>query len=106
MDMKQDAAIPRAKGGLEESLVGTWRLQSRIDLTASGERFDEPTLGSDPIALVFFDRGGNFAAQFMKRTVAPRRQPLRRLAVRTTRVPLAATTPISAPTALTRNKAS
>jgi len=67
VDVKQDSATPRAKGGLAESLVGTWRLHSRIDMTASGERCDEPTLGSDPIALVYFDRGGNFAAQFMKR---------------------------------------
>jgi hypothetical protein len=67
MDVKQASATPRAKGRLAESLIGTWRLQSRIDMTASGERCEEPTLGSDPIALVFFDRGGNFAAQFMKR---------------------------------------
>jgi len=74
MDMKPDPATPRTKGRLAESMVGTWRLQSRIDTTASGERCDEPTLGSDPIALVFFDREGNFAAQFMKRdrsTTAP-----------------------------------
>ena len=48
-------------------LVGTWRLRSRIDVTASGERCPEPTLGEDPVALVFFDRAGHFAAQFMKR---------------------------------------
>jgi len=74
MDVKQDSATPSARGRLAETLVGTWRLQSRFDMTASGERCDEPTLGSDPIALAFFDRGGNFAAQFMKRdrsTTAP-----------------------------------
>jgi hypothetical protein len=52
---------------LTERLVGTWQLRSRIDLTASGERCVEPTLGDDPLALVFFDRRGNFAAQFMRR---------------------------------------
>ena len=52
---------------LTERLAGTWRLRSRIDVAASGERCDEPTLGADPLALVFFDRNGNFAAQFMKR---------------------------------------
>ena len=52
---------------LAERLAGTWQLRSRIDLTASGERCREPTLGDDPIALVFFDRAGHFAAQFMKR---------------------------------------
>ena len=54
-------------GALAERLAGTWQLRSRIDLTASGERCVEPTLGEDPLALVFFDRRGNFAAQFMKR---------------------------------------
>jgi len=52
---------------LIERLAGTWRLRSRIDVTTTGERCLEPTLGEDPVALVFFDRAGNFAAQFMKR---------------------------------------
>src|SRR5262249_21294428 len=52
---------------LSARLVGTWKLRSRIDVTASGEQVQEPTLGSDPVALVYFDKGGNFAAQFMKR---------------------------------------
>jgi hypothetical protein len=62
------------EGNLAQRLVGTWWLHSRIDMSASGERCAEPTLGEDPIALVFFDRTGNFAAQFMKRdrsTAAP-----------------------------------
>ena len=62
------------ENNLSERLVGTWQLRSRIDVTASGERCPEPTLGEDPIALVFFDRAGHFAAQFMKRnrsTAAP-----------------------------------
>src|SRR5439155_9687527 len=53
-------------GSLANDLVGTWRLLSRIDRDASGP-VDELTLGSDPVALLFFDRAGNFAAQFMKR---------------------------------------
>lgn len=52
---------------LSQALVGTWRLVSREDRTASGERRIDATLGSDPIALLVYDRGGNFAAQFMKR---------------------------------------
>jgi len=52
---------------LNTTLPGTWGLLSRIDVTASGERLDEPSLGSDPIALLVFDRGGHFAAQFMRR---------------------------------------
>ncbi len=52
---------------LAHDLLGTWRLLSRVDRDASGEPVDEPTLGSDPLALLFFDGAGNFAAQFMKR---------------------------------------
>ena len=54
-------------GKLGHDLVGTWRLISRIDRDALGKIVDEPTLGSDPAALLFFDGAGNFAAQFMKR---------------------------------------
>lgn len=52
---------------LSAALPGTWQLLSRIDVTASGERRPEPTLGEDPHALLIYDRGGNFAAQFMRR---------------------------------------
>ena len=58
---------PATPASLAARLVGTWSLRSRIDATAAGERVAEPTLGSDPIALVYFDKAGNFAAQFMKR---------------------------------------
>jgi hypothetical protein len=54
-------------GSLNHDLIGTWRLLSRIDRDAAGKPVDEPTLGSDPLALLFFDGAGNFAAQFMKR---------------------------------------
>ena len=54
-------------GSLAHDLIGTWRLLSRIDQDSSGKPVDEPTLGSDPLALLFFDGVGNFAAQFMKR---------------------------------------
>src|SRR5215831_15533034 len=52
---------------LSSSLPGTWLLESRIDVTASGERRPEASLGEDPIALLIYDRSGHFAAQFMKR---------------------------------------
>jgi len=55
------------RGPLSAALPGSWRLVSRIDVTASGERRPEPTLGEDPVALLIYDRGGNFAAQFMRR---------------------------------------
>lgn len=52
---------------LSQALPGTWELQSRVDRTASGERRVEPSLGEDPVALLYYDRSGHFAAQFMKR---------------------------------------
>jgi len=52
---------------LSATLPGTWQLQSRVDITASGERRPEPSLGEDPVALLIYDRSGHFAAQFMRR---------------------------------------
>ena len=52
---------------LSRALAGTWELLSREDRTHAGERRIEPTLGSDPVALLYFDKKGHFAAQFMKR---------------------------------------
>ncbi len=50
-----------------EHLPGSWRLDSRIDVTAAGKRRPEPILGEDPVAFLVYDRAGNFAAQFMRR---------------------------------------
>lgn len=58
---------PAARPALSATLPGTWRLLSRIDVTAGGERRLEPSLGEDPLALLIYDGGGNFAAQFMRR---------------------------------------
>ena len=52
---------------LSESLIGTWQLLSRTDLTQSGEVCIDPTLGEHPVALLYYDSAGHFAAQFMKR---------------------------------------
>ncbi|HSS27921.1 MAG TPA: lipocalin-like domain-containing protein [Usitatibacter sp.] len=52
---------------LSTTLPGTWRLVSRTDVAANGERRIDPALGEDPVAILFYDRSGNFAAQFMKR---------------------------------------
>jgi len=52
---------------LSTSLVGTWELLSRVDRTVSGERRIDPSLGEHPAALLFYDRTGHFAAQFMSR---------------------------------------
>lgn len=52
---------------LSKTLIGTWQLLSRVDRTAAGEQRIEPGLGDDPVALLYYDRSGHFAAQFMKR---------------------------------------
>ena len=52
---------------LSSTLPGTWRLVSRLDTGEDGQPRSEPSLGSDPVALLYYDRGGHFAAQFMKR---------------------------------------
>ena len=62
-----NGATASAAASLAARLVGTWELRSRIDRDAAGVRCPEPTLGEDPVALVYFDRSGHFAAQFMKR---------------------------------------
>ena len=59
--------MPRTNPPLSVSLPGTWELLSRIDVAESGERRVEPSLGSDPVALLIYDRAGHFAVQFMKR---------------------------------------
>jgi hypothetical protein len=53
--------------GSEASLVGTWRLLSREDVTADGRRRIDPMLGADPVAYLMYDATGHFAAQFMRR---------------------------------------
>lgn len=67
MDPQAHDAVP-----LSRSLPGTWRLLTRVDTNAQGEEREEPTLGRAPIGLLFYDRGGNFAAQFMRRQRPPR----------------------------------
>ena len=52
---------------LSARLPGTWQLLSRIDATDDGVPYPDPALGSDPVALLIYDRAGHFAAQFMKR---------------------------------------
>src|SRR5512143_3206464 len=52
---------------LSRALIGTWELVSRVDRTAAGEHRIEPSLGENPIAILYYDRSGHFAAQFMKR---------------------------------------
>lgn len=58
---------PPAMSPLSSALIGTWELLTREDYTSNGERRIDPGLGANPIALLFFDRLGHFAVQFMKR---------------------------------------
>lgn len=60
--MSIHSSVPLSKG-----LVGTWELLSREDISPSGERHIDASLGADPFGLLFYDSKGNFAAQFMKR---------------------------------------
>ena len=46
---------------------GYLELLSRVDRTRRGDRRVDPGLGEDPIALLYYDTTGHFAAQFMKR---------------------------------------
>lgn len=64
---------------LSARLVGTWELLTREDRTAAGELRVDPALGANPVALLFFDSHGHFAAQFMKRdrgSVMPEAAPV------------------------------
>jgi len=56
---------------LSVALIGTWELLTREDRTPAGEPRIDPSLGPDPVALLVYDRSGNFAAQFMKRERGP-----------------------------------
>jgi hypothetical protein len=60
---------------LSSALIGSWSLLSREDRIATGELRPEPSLGSDPIAFLVFDKGGNFAAQFMRRVPVTEAEP-------------------------------
>jgi hypothetical protein len=48
-------------------LVGTWKLLSRVDVAADGQRRIDPVLGADPVAYLIYDNTGHFSAQFMRR---------------------------------------
>ena len=60
---KNNQPIPAAS-----DFAGTWRLLSRIDKTRDGEIIPEASLGSDPVAILFYDPKGNMSVQIMKRT--------------------------------------
>jgi hypothetical protein len=51
----------------QTSIVGTWELLSREEVTSGGQRRTDPVLGSDPMAYLMYDAAGHFAVQFMRR---------------------------------------
>ena len=53
------------------SLVGTWELLSREDVTSEGQRRTDPILGTNPVAYLMYDAAGHFAVQFMRRDRGP-----------------------------------
>jgi hypothetical protein len=52
--------------GLAVSILGMWKLVSRVDVDAAGQLRIDPVLGRDPLGVLCF-APGYFAAQFMKR---------------------------------------
>jgi hypothetical protein len=58
--------MPEQQTSLAELLIGTWWLIDRIDRAADGSLRSEPSLGSDPLAMLTYT-GTRFAAQFMRR---------------------------------------
>ncbi len=63
--MENPPASPSA-ASLQTRILGIWRLESRIDLDARGQRRIDPTLGVDPLGILCFS-SDHFAAQFMRR---------------------------------------
>lgn len=59
--------MPDPKLPLSAAMIGSWQLVSREDHAADGRVIGESALGTDPLGLLIYDRGGNFAAQFMRR---------------------------------------
>jgi len=60
-------AMPDRKKPLSTAMIGSWQLTTREDHTVDGRVIREAALGADPLGLLIYDRGGNFAAQFMRR---------------------------------------
>ncbi len=59
-------ALPAPTKDLAKSILGIWKLRSRVDTDAGGQRRIDPILGADPLGILSI-APGYFAAQFMKR---------------------------------------
>jgi len=60
------STLPAPAADLAQAMLGIWKLKTRIDLDASGQRRIDPALGADPLGVLCF-APGYFAAQFMRR---------------------------------------
>ena len=71
------SALPAPATDLAQAMLGIWKLKTRIDLDASGQRRIDPALGADPLGVLCF-APGYFAAQFMRRdrSTAPGTAPV------------------------------
>ncbi len=63
----QAGAEPASPEAVGERLVGTWRLQSRVDRDRDGRVVPDPTIGVDPLGYLVYDRSGHMHAQIMAR---------------------------------------
>ena len=62
----KSVSLPPPTAQLSASIIGVWKLKSREDYDAAGQRKIDPILGPDPLGVLCF-APGYFAAQFMKR---------------------------------------
>ena len=77
--MLHASALPAPTKGLARTILGIWKLKTRVDIDASGQRRIDPILGVDPLGILCI-APGYFAAQFMKRdrsTPANLQEPFR-----------------------------
>jgi len=59
-------SLPAPTANLAASILGMWRLKSREDVDASGQRRVDPLLGPTPLGILCF-APGYFAMQLMRR---------------------------------------
>ena len=59
-------SLPAPTRDLAKAILGIWKLETRQDVDASGQKRIDPGLGPDPSGVLCF-APGYFAAQFMKR---------------------------------------
>ncbi len=62
----ENVSLPAPTKDIAASMIGMWKLNSRVDVDASGQRRIDPILGADPLGILCF-AAGYFAMQLMKR---------------------------------------